>query len=628
MTGDRPPGRRTRPEADAHDDNDDDDDQQQHHHHERPRQRLRLSKNKTTGAAAADANADANAASPARCRACGSSGHRSGFDPASGVYRDCPRMPCYLCRGTGHVARLCPHRAIVGASARSTAITAAAATALPVLLLESQLGRRGRSSAAARAAAATAAAGRAFWSAEGDGGDEGDDGDDEDEHRRPWRVSSACLDLHEGRVTCLAFPAPSSSSSSFLASGDRHGGVAIWNFGGQEDEGESENAQARSTYYPPGGIFRSLVNCLAFPAAEKGMATPGFGGALSGVGAAGDGTVRLFDLETGARRTLLELPNHNGNNSKVMVYWVAPAPALGCLLASDNRGRVHAIDARCGGGGGGGGPAAKASNKAAVVLSAQVHGRAAKVNAVAVADRGVGGGFLAATGCNDHSAQLLDLRRLSCSANNLPGPAASPSSSSFSSATLATLPHGGVVTHAAFCRGAGPGALSRGLVTTCHDNRLRVWDDVASGAVAASSPPAPSRAIVHSHNFSRHLPAFRAVPDPKFPAFAVVGRFLSEPAAVAGAAGEGAAAAAVHPVDVIDLTTGRLVAALSDPGLLLHVPTVNAAHPARDVVASGASRSVYVWGRVGGEGEEGEGRRSVRAAAPAAPTAKKGKGAA
>ena len=61
-------------------------------------------------------------------------------------------------------------------------------------------------------------------------------------------------------------------------------------------------------------------------------------------------------------------------------------------------------------------------------------------------------------------------------------------------------------------------------MTTCQDNRLRVWDLV----LAPDQPP--DREIVHSHTFNRHLTAFRAEWDPKDlqEQLVMCGRYISE----------------------------------------------------------------------------------------------------
>jgi DNA damage-binding protein 2 len=70
--------------------------------------------------------------------------------------------------------------------------------------------------------------------------------------------------------------------------------------------------------------------------------------------------------------------------------------------------------------------------------------------------------------------------------------------------SLLTLEHPRVVSRATFSPHTG-----RRIVTTCSDNRLRVWDDVSLARVA------PDREIVHSHDFNRYLTNFAAVFDPK-----------------------------------------------------------------------------------------------------------------
>lgn len=47
------------------------------------------------------------------------------------------------------------------------------------------------------------------------------------------------------------------------------------------------------------------------------------------------------------------------------------------------------------------------------------------------------------------------------------------------------------------------------ILTTAQDNRIRVWDSIFGDMEC------PSREIVHSHDFNRHLTPFRAEWDPK-----------------------------------------------------------------------------------------------------------------
>ncbi|KAH9330600.1 hypothetical protein KI387_002708, partial [Taxus chinensis] len=69
---------------------------------------------------------------------------------------------------------------------------------------------------------------------------------------------------------------------------------------------------------------------------------------------------------------------------------------------------------------------------------------------------------------------------------------------------LAELAHTRVVNSAYF----SPRTGSK-IMTTCQDNRIRVWDYIFGDLKF------PSREIVHSHDFNRHLTCFRAEWDPK-----------------------------------------------------------------------------------------------------------------
>ena len=51
---------------------------------------------------------------------------------------------------------------------------------------------------------------------------------------------------------------------------------------------------------------------------------------------------------------------------------------------------------------------------------------------------------------------------------------------------------------------------------------------------------------------------------------------------------------ALHPVDVLDASTGRLLSQLVDANLSTICP-VNKPHPRMDVIVSGSSRSLYAW---------------------------------
>ena len=81
---------------------------------------------------------------------------------------------------------------------------------------------------------------------------------------------------------------------------------------------------------------------------------------------------------------------------------------------------------------------------------------------------------------------------------------------------LARIEHPKVVNSAYFSPVTG-----RKLMTTCIDNRLRIWDYLLS------VNGEPDRQIVHSHDFNRYLSPFRAEWDPKDPdeRLIVIGRY-------------------------------------------------------------------------------------------------------
>lgn len=51
---------------------------------------------------------------------------------------------------------------------------------------------------------------------------------------------------------------------------------------------------------------------------------------------------------------------------------------------------------------------------------------------------------------------------------------------------------------------------------------------------------------------------------------------------------------ALHPVDLFDASTGRLLHQLTDPNLTTISP-VNKFHPRMDMLVSGSSSSLYAW---------------------------------
>ncbi|KAJ9522787.1 hypothetical protein QJQ45_019813, partial [Haematococcus lacustris] len=311
-----------------------------------------------------------------------------------------------------------------------------------------------------------------------------------------------------------------------------------------------------------------------------------------------------------------------------MVYGADVSQHLHAIVVGDSDGLVHILDPRTPG----------------AVSSLQLHKKGNKVVSIAVHPMEP---RLVLTAGNDHTARLFDLRQLSnrdagklgasiskaqdASANGsgqspeaaqtagakadtgqdsqaAPAAAGASSSQAAKVASPASAPaSGGKVSGgkaAATGRGAraGPGKQAAAhpaelsvlhhprvvnsavfspvtghkLLTTCQDNRLRVWDHVA---ISPSGTP-PDHEHVHSHDFNRYLTPFKGEWDPKdlTESRVVIGRYISDDY-------DGVA---LHPVDIIDITSGALLAALVDHNLTTISP-VNKPHPRRDVIVSGSS---------------------------------------
>uniref|UniRef100_A0A804MMX9 Uncharacterized protein n=1 Tax=Zea mays TaxID=4577 RepID=A0A804MMX9_MAIZE len=65
---------------------------------------------------------------------------------------------------------------------------------------------------------------------------------------------------------------------------------------------------------------------------------------------------------------------------------------------------------------------------------------------------------------------------------------------------------------------------------------------------------------------------------------AVVGRYISE----------NYNGVALHPIDFIDTSSGKLLAEVMDPDIITISP-VNKLHPQDDILATGSSRSIFIW---------------------------------
>lgn len=254
-----------------------------------------------------------------------------------------------------------------------------------------------------------------------------------------------------------------------------------------------------------------------------------------------DGTISCTDLETGISLSLMNLnPNGwEGPSSWRMLYGLDVNSDKSVVLVSDNFGYLYMADIR--------------SNN---VMSnpTLIHKKGTKV--VGLNCNPLQPDLLLSCG-NDHFARIWDMRHLE------------------GGSSLYNLEHKRVVSSAYFSPLSGSKIL-----TTSLDNRIRVWDSIFGNL------DYPSREIVHSHDFNRYLTAFRAEWDVKdsSESLVVIGRYISE----------NYDGAALHPIDFIDISTGQLVAEVMDPNITTISP-VNKLHPREDILASGSSRSLFIW---------------------------------
>ncbi|WCJ29209.1 damaged DNA binding 2 [Euphorbia peplus] len=280
-----------------------------------------------------------------------------------------------------------------------------------------------------------------------------------------------------------------------------------------------------------GQIHTCIVNNMRFKPSNDVMV----------YAASSDGTVSCTDVETGISSSLMNLnPNGwQGPRNWRMLYGMDINSEKGVVFVADNFGFLYMVDTRSN------------SKTGEAVL---IHKKGSKV--VGLHCNPVHPELLLSCG-NDHFARIWDIRKLEAGSS------------------LYTLGHKRVVNSAYFSPLSGSKIL-----TTSQDNRIRVWDSIFGNL------DSPSREIVHSHDFNRHLTPFRAEWDPRDPSesLAVIGRYISE----------NFNGVALHPIDFIDTSNGQLVAEVMDPNITTITP-VNKLHPRDDILASGSSRSLFIW---------------------------------
>ncbi|XXG66429.1 hypothetical protein AAC387_Pa05g3910 [Persea americana] len=280
-----------------------------------------------------------------------------------------------------------------------------------------------------------------------------------------------------------------------------------------------------------GSIHSCILNNMKFNPANDGTVYT----------SSSDGTISCTDLETGLPHLLMDLnpDGWHGPSNWRMLYGLDVNSEKGLVIVADNFGYLYLVDMR--------------SNKR-TCEPILIHRKGTKV--VGLHCNPLQPELFLSCG-NDHFARIWDVRRLEAGVS------------------LGSMAHGRVVNSAYFSPFTGSKIL-----TTSQDNRIRIWDSIFADL------DSPSREIVHSHNFNRHLTCFRAEWDPKdfSESLAVIGRYISE----------NYNGVALHPIDFIDTSTGQLVAEVRETNITTICP-VNKLHPRDDIMASGSSRSIFIW---------------------------------
>lgn len=332
-----------------------------------------------------------------------------------------------------------------------------------------------------------------------------------------WTVDCAITRLHHRRCQSIQFhPA----KDDIVVSGDKSGELAVWNFADIDERTVHKH-------------HRANTNCISFLRDGDGMTC---------ATASSDGTLKTIDVEVGKGKVLLDV--NAGDVRPWNSHWVT---LLGMdvenernlVVTGDSKGVLHFVDPR---------------------VCEELYACPAHGNKITCCDFNVRDTSVLLTCGNDHTAKVLDLRQLS-SAGSLK--------------EICTLNHERVVNSAYFSPLTG-----RKILTTCLDNRLRVWDDVSRWDME------PDKEIIHSHDFNRYLTPFRAVWDPKdlSESRILCGRYISE----------NFNGLALHPVDILDTSDGSRLAEMIDP-VMPTISPVNLFHPRLDLIVSGSSRALFVW---------------------------------
>lgn len=377
--------------------------------------------------------------------------------------------------------------------------------------------------------------------------------------------------IHSSRITAAEWH----PSGRFVVSGDKRGELMLWQLGDAVQE-EGVNAkkiprQSMGSSY----VHEFNVNQIAFDNDHQICYTTSSDGLVCALRldllSGQEGSNRNNAGECVSDREVLLNLNPNGWEGSMAkfkrTYGLCYHPRRRCIYTGVSDGTVIVIDPR----------------EAAVRTRARFHrDKVTGIDVNPVVDN------LLVTASNDRKASLWDLRKFA------PGHA------------LGWYHHGGVVSSAYFSPVTG-----EKLLTTSTDNRIHVWDTLHKffGDVNQYEDSNPI-SFIHSHDFHRHLNAFRATWDPKdwrddrF----VCGRFLGE-----AYKDEEDDESILHPVDIFSVKERAVTASLVDMNVPLKCP-LNKFWKGGDAILSAASMDLIIWSpslekkeeREGENREEGE----------------------
>ncbi|GMH33988.1 hypothetical protein BSKO_01822 [Bryopsis sp. KO-2023] len=334
-----------------------------------------------------------------------------------------------------------------------------------------------------------------------------------------WKVDCAILRLHHRRCQCLRFHP---TKDDIVVSGDKSGELAVWNF---------MDVNERTVY---SRHHKANTNGIRFIRDGDGMTC---------LTSSSDGTLKSIDIEVGKGDELLNL--NEGDVQFWGKHWLQMVGIdidheKSLAVVGDSSGGLHFVDHR---------------------VPGELYNHRIHKNRVTSCDFNPRDNGVLLTCGNDHTAKILDIRKLG--------------SEDGSWKEVTVLHHPRVVNNALFSPLTG-----RKIMTTCLDNRIRLWDDISRWDCD------PDREIIHSHDFNRYLTPFQATWDPKdlLENQMMCGRYISE----------NFNGVALHPVDMFDASNGRHLAEMVDP-MLSTISPLSLFHPRLDYVVSGSSRALYMW---------------------------------